>query len=100
MGDPDLTKRLKHLSGASRARSNNASRVREHLEHIEDAQARGASLRQVLDAFNEGQSDNVMTLNSFKSALKRARKKLGEGFEKDASVKPSMADLLAPPVRK
>jgi hypothetical protein len=100
MSDPDLTKRLSILSGGGSARPNNASRLRVHLKDIEGAQARGASLQQVLDAFNEGQGDNVMTLNSFKSALKRARKKLGEGSKKDTSAKPSMADLLAPPVRK
>ena len=100
MGEPDLISRLRALSGASRARPNNAARVRVHLENIEGAQARGASLRQVLDAFNEGQGDNVMTLNSFKSALKRARKKLGEGSKKDVSDKPSMAELFAPPVQK
>ena len=100
MEDLGLVSRLRALSAEGTARPNNAARVRVHLEDIDGAQRRGASLQQVLDAFNEGQGNNVMTLNSLKSALQRARRKRSEGFKKDASAKPSMSELLAPPVRK
>ena len=121
MEEPDLINRLRALSAGVPTRPSNMTRVRQHLQHIEDAIARGASHQEILAAFNEGQGENVMTLASFKSALQRARKEHKSGIQnarigaagrrpKDdasgassspaSSVRPSMADFLPDPSRK
>jgi hypothetical protein len=114
--DADLISRLKALSSAGKARPNHTARLRVHLRYVEKALGEGASLPQVFEEFNRGQGDSALTFSSFKSALKRVRgeerggKELAEGrlqrrpeaskVAGEGRARPSMADFMAPPVRK
>ena len=103
MKDPEAVRRLKALSTAPRSRPSHTARVRAHLDEIEEAQASGASLEQVLGALNEGQGDYAMTLNTLKSALRRVRQerlKGGRVREGGAEDAPQGAPVAAQAVLK
>ena len=116
----DLAARIRALPGAGR--ETRIDRIRAVIDEIDNAISRGVRRADLLQELNRGEQGPKMTMASFASTLKRVRqqrKASGEGSiklqsgttsihrgtqktqaEASSAGKQSMADFLAPPVRR